>query len=327
MQLASSIRRALVVLTMDRTRCGAARPTKAIRPVCATAVPVASASTATSAARMGPSGSPRLRAVASPRLSPSSTRASSQAASAHSAHTDTISTQAVQPTKLVEPSMKACMACSDSGENSSTRCVMAPSTTPTTTPASSRRSVCCTPRESSSVSSTANTAPRKAAPVRPRRTQALLENTLTAPPPFIMLAPSMPAPPPIAASASATPSEAPEALPSKNGSASGLRNRPCATAPARPSKAPAPQAPRVRGRRMSHTICCAMAVAAGSMSGWSKGPIRFSKPALPTQTPSTASASAASSKATTSQDARWAFTRPLLWSSEHPAPSRPDSAP
>jgi hypothetical protein len=41
----------------------------------------------------------------------------------------------------------------------------------------------------------------------------------------------------------------------QNGSASGLRNSPCATAPARPSSAPASQAPRVRGRRMSHTIC------------------------------------------------------------------------
>ena len=122
--------------------------------------------------------------------------------------------------------MNACMACSDSGENSSTRCVMAPSTTPTTTPASSRRSVCCTPRESSSVSSTASTAPANAAPVSPRRTQTLLENTLTAIPLFIMLAPSMPPAPPMAARAMATPSEAPEALPSRKGSASGLRNRP-----------------------------------------------------------------------------------------------------
>ena len=112
--------------------------------------------------------------------------------------------------------MKACMACRESGENSSTSCVMAPSTTPTTTPASSRRKVWPTPRESTRVSSTATTAPMKAAPVRPSRTQALLENTLTATPLFIMLPPpSMPAAPPSAASASATPSAAPEALPNR----------------------------------------------------------------------------------------------------------------
>ena len=167
--------------------------------------------------------------------------------------------------------MKACIACKESGVNKSTKCVMAPSTTPTTTPASKRRSVCCTPCESASVSSTASTAPANAAPVSPRRTNTLPENTLTVALLFIMVPPSMPAPPPIAASASATPSDAPEALPSKYGSASGLRNSPCATAPASPNSAPATHAPSVRGRRISHTIWRAMAYCAGSCCGFSKG--------------------------------------------------------
>ena len=218
-RLESSIRWAWVVLTIERTRCGAARPTKAISPVCATAVPVASASTATKAARMGATGRPRLSAVASPRLRPSSTRASNHAASTHTSHTLAIRQNEVQPTKAVDPSMKACMACSESGVKSNTRCVVAPSTTPTTTPASNRRSVWPTPRLSSKVSNTAATAPTKAAPVRPMRTHTLLENTLTATAPFIMLPvlppPNMPAPPPSAARAKATPKEAPEALPSK----------------------------------------------------------------------------------------------------------------
>ena len=121
--------------------------------------------------------------------------------------------------------MKACMACSESGDKSSTMWVMAPSTTPTTTPASSKRSVCCTPRANTSVSITANTAPTKAAPVKPKRTKNSVANGL----------------PPNNANATATPNEAPEALPSKYGSANGLRNNPCANAPANPSKAPAAQ--------------------------------------------------------------------------------------
>ena len=92
------------------------------------------------------------------------------------------------------------------------------------------------------------------------------------------------------AKASATASAAPEALPSRNGSASGLRNSPCATAPASPSSAPASQAPSVRGRRMSHTICHATA-------SW-RARSTLSKPVLPTLAPSarpkTASASSAS---------------------------------
>ena len=62
-------------------------------------------------------------------------------------------------------------------------------------------------------------------------------------------APSVPA-----ASTATTASDAPEAEPSRKGSASGLRNRPCASAPASPSKAPVSQAPSVRGARIWPTI-------------------------------------------------------------------------
>ena len=95
--------------------------------------------------------------------------------------------------------MKPCMACKVSGEAMVTRSRPAPSTTPTITPASSRRSVCCTPLASVSVSTTPSTAPAKAAPVRPRRTSHCVANGEV----------------PNKASAKATPSAAPEALPSK----------------------------------------------------------------------------------------------------------------
>jgi hypothetical protein len=49
----------------------------------------------------------------------------------------------------------------------------------------------------------------------------------------------------------ATPKLAPEALPNKYGSANGFLNSPWANAPAKPNKAPAKQAPKVRGKRMS----------------------------------------------------------------------------
>jgi hypothetical protein len=49
----------------------------------------------------------------------------------------------------------------------------------------------------------------------------------------------------------ATPKLAPDALPNKKGSANGFLNKPWAKAPAKPSKAPAKHAPKVRGNRMS----------------------------------------------------------------------------
>ena len=110
----------------------------------------------------------------------------------------------------------------------------APNTTPTTTPANNKRSVCCTPHDKTKDKATANHAPMKAMPVMPMRMNqgdilSWLSNTMPM----------------------ATPKLAPDALPNKYGSANGFRNKPCANAPANPSKAPAKQAPRVLGKRMS----------------------------------------------------------------------------
>ena len=99
-----------VVLTIDRTTCGAAKPTKAIKPVCATAVPVASAMTATKTMRMVLSGKPRLNAVSSPKDKPSKTCANNHDNNIAIAKTEPITLQAPQPTKLVEPKVNDCMA-------------------------------------------------------------------------------------------------------------------------------------------------------------------------------------------------------------------------
>ena len=104
--------------------------------------------------------------------------------------------------------------------------------------ASSKRTVCAVPRASVSVSDTPPSAPRKAAPIRPRRDTA---SAVARP----MACPVSAQPP----STSTTPSDAPEAEPSRYGSASGLRNSPCAMAPASPNSAPTSHAPRVRGAR------------------------------------------------------------------------------
>ena len=124
----------------------------------------------------------------------------------------------VHPTNAVEPNIKACMACNESGDISNTRCVIAPNTTPTTTPANNSRSVWPTPLDSDNVNNTANKAPQKAAPVKPTRIHRLLEKTLTtklALLPSDSALPNMPAPLPITANAMATPIDAPDALPSK----------------------------------------------------------------------------------------------------------------
>jgi hypothetical protein len=99
---------------------------------------------------------------------------------------------------------------------------------------------------SSKVSNTANQAPTNAQPVRPKRQAhcaAIEASADHCKPPH---KPSI--------KAIVTPNVAPDALPSKYGSAKGLRNKPCAKAPAKPSKAPANQAPKVRGNRISCTM-------------------------------------------------------------------------
>ncbi len=127
---------------MERTKCGAASPTNAMSPVCATAAPVARANTPTSAARSCGSGRPRLSAVASPSARPSSTGLNTQASPMQNNQVSAITAQADHPTYPVLPNMKACMFCSRSGRASMIRSFTEPSTTPTITPASSSRSVC-----------------------------------------------------------------------------------------------------------------------------------------------------------------------------------------
>ena len=148
---------------------------------------------------MGASGKPKLSAVDSPSARPSRTGLNNQAASVHRHHTPSISKQAPQPTKAVLPSKKPCIACKSCGCISKISELAAPSTTPTTTPASSRRSVCCTPRASTKVKNTAPVAPAKAAPVKPSWASHSSEAGDT----------------PKSVSATHTPSDAPAALPSK----------------------------------------------------------------------------------------------------------------
>ncbi len=190
------------------------------------------------------------------------------------------------------------MDCKNSGRASINSSLAAPRTTPTMTPASSRRSVCCTPLASSSVNNTPATAPAKA----PKVTPSFAINSVAS------------GDTPNNTRLRATPSEAPEALPNRYGSASGLRNRPWATAPAKPSKAPATQAPSVRGRRMSHTICHAT----GSLTARNT----LSNPVLPTPAPNTSKAMASASNISATALARWFI---MAW--RPPALCRPGNAP
>ena len=118
---------------------------------------------------------------------------------------------------------------------------------PTITPASSRRSVCCTPRARPSVSSTASTAPTKAAPVsaqprdpaagRRRDAQRHQQQRHAE----------------VGARGAAQ----------QVGVGQRIAKQPLRQRAARgPSSAPASQAPSVRGRRMSRTICSADRIAA-----------------------------------------------------------------
>ena len=119
--------------------------------------------------RKGVTRSPRLLAVSSPRLKPSSKALSRHEGSQQSNNTQAINTQEAPLTMPVLPNKKDCMAGNNCGCVALSNEVNAPSTTPTTTPASNKRKVCCTPRANSKVSNTAPQAPAKAAPVKPRR--------------------------------------------------------------------------------------------------------------------------------------------------------------
>ena len=100
--------------------------------------------------------------------------------------------------------MKACRPRKASGHATVTRSLSAPSITPTTTPASSRRRVCIAPLASTSVSDTPASAPTKAAPTTLTcSTQAAVATPMAVPPAAA------------AASTSTTPRLAPAALPSR----------------------------------------------------------------------------------------------------------------
>jgi hypothetical protein len=245
-----------VVCVMDRTKCGAANPTKAISPVCATALAVAKANIAIKHILACVSGSPKLRAVDSPKLKPSSNLASPHDKITQISQTPNMSWQEVSPTKAVEPNINDCITCIAWGDNKTINEVAAPSTTPTTTPDNNKRSELDTPRANVKVNNTAKMAPQKADPVKPNRINQSEEKILPAPTERIMLASIATCVIPV--TKAATPNEAPLADPNKYGSANGLRNKPCATAPANPSNAPAAQAPTLRGKRICHTICCAI---------------------------------------------------------------------
>mmetsp|Transcript_26229 Transcript_26229/g.61994 ORF Transcript_26229/g.61994 Transcript_26229/m.61994 type:complete len:225 (-) Transcript_26229:3178-3852(-) len=182
-----------------RTRWGETRPTKATMPVWATAAPVASANATISSSRISASRMPSDLAVASPSVSASSAGLASRPSSAASTPAVAITATLCQPSRPVLPSKKACIARSVSGTCSVVRLVSAFSTTPTTTPASSRRRVCSTPRASSSVRPTPTRVPMKATPVSPTAASSDALGLAT----------------PVSASATATASSAPEALPSR----------------------------------------------------------------------------------------------------------------
>ena len=171
----------------------------------------------------------------------------------------------VQLKNDVLPSKKICLPRKASGAMSVTNSPTEVSKMPTTTPASKSTMGRVAPRASVKVSATPTKAPAKAAPDRPRRSS-----------PSAVAKPMCCCSKPPAASTSTTPRPAPAAEPSRYGSARGLRNRPWAKAPARPSKAPVNSAPTVRGARMSRT----------SSHSWAQPQ---DQPSLPAAKPSTVS--------------------------------------
>ena len=153
---------------------------------------------------MRPRSSPRLTALSSPSVNASSARAWRWATTSSSTRPAAINASAFQPRKLVLPSMKACLPRKASGEATVMRSLNAPSNTPTTTPASSRRRVCTAPRASVRVMATPINAPRKATVTSPTRSSQTTVDRLMVEPPRAA-----------AASTSTTPRPAPAALPNR----------------------------------------------------------------------------------------------------------------
>ena len=84
--------------TLARTKCGAAKPTKAIKPVWATAAAVHKANTANMSHRNDFTGKPKLRAVDSPKAKPSSKGLAATDTSHDATNTANIKPQAAQLT-------------------------------------------------------------------------------------------------------------------------------------------------------------------------------------------------------------------------------------
>jgi hypothetical protein len=99
-----------VVRTRARTKCGATKPTNAIKPVWATAVAVAKAMTANKMKRKGATRKPKLCAVASPKLKPSSKGLSRQANNPHINKAQAIRVHEAPLSMAVDPSVNDCMA-------------------------------------------------------------------------------------------------------------------------------------------------------------------------------------------------------------------------
>jgi hypothetical protein len=95
-------------LYLARTKCGAANPTNAIKPVCATAAAVHKANKPNKTQRNDLTGKPKLSAVDSPKAKPSNKGLAATEAAHDTANTANIKPQAGQLTYAVEPSMNDC---------------------------------------------------------------------------------------------------------------------------------------------------------------------------------------------------------------------------
>ena len=72
--------------------------------------------------------------------------------------------------------------------------------------------------------------------------------------------------------ATIAPNPAPALTPTKPGSASGLRNRPCITAPDTASDAPTEMPSSNRGRRMSHNTICSIRLSGSPTASFCSAP-------------------------------------------------------
>src|SRR5690606_5941948 len=214
------------------TRCGAARPTKRMTPATATAAPVARDAASRASSRSRAIGRPEVRAVSSPRLSmrrPGAARAAKAAETSTAGLTQATSNQLRFCTEPSSQFITSAVAIGD-GDRLKISAVAAPAKLDTATPNRIRASGDRTRAEKATSRPPARPAPARAA-------------SSTAP--GSAAQPSTMAP--------AAPSAARAETPSTPGSASGLRSRPCITAPDRPRAAPTIRAVAARGARTAHS--------------------------------------------------------------------------